>query len=55
MAYFKDGAQRLGATVAEAEDLYAYALALHGRQVRLFPHYGNRGCVLPPWNPPPLG
>jgi hypothetical protein len=54
MVYFKDGAQRLGATAEQAEDLYVYALALHARQVRLFPRYGDRSCKLPPWNPPPL-
>jgi hypothetical protein len=55
MANFKDGAQRLGATAAHAEDIYAYALALHGRQVRLFPQYRDRGCGFQDGSPPPLG
>jgi hypothetical protein len=53
LVYFRDAAGRLGATKAEADDLYAYALALHGYQVRLFPHYRDRSCVVPPWSPPP--
>jgi hypothetical protein len=52
MVYFKDAAQRLGASRAQAEDLYPYALALHQRKLRLFPRYRDRRCVLPPWNPP---
>jgi len=52
MVHFKEAAQRLGASRAHAEDLYAYALALHGRQVRIFPRYRDPQCVLPPWNPP---
>jgi hypothetical protein len=35
-----------------AEDLYAYALALHGYKVRLFPAYRDPKCVIPPWEPP---
>ena len=54
MVYFKDGAQRLGASATQAEELYAFALALHARQVKLFPQYGDHSCKLPPWNPPPL-
>jgi hypothetical protein len=52
MVYFKEAAQRLGASQAEAEELYPYALALHFRQLRLFPQYRDRQCVLPAWNPP---
>jgi hypothetical protein len=52
IVYFKDAAQRLGATMAEAEDLYPYALALHAHQVRLFPAYKDPKCVIPPWAPP---
>lgn len=54
MVHFKEGAQRLGASVEHAEELYAYALALHARQVKLFPQYADRSCKLPPWNPPQL-
>jgi hypothetical protein len=49
---FKDAAQRLGATPAQAEDLYPYALALHAYQLRRFPAYRDPKCVIPPWVPP---
>ena len=52
LVYFRDAAQRLGATAAQAEDLYPYALALHAYKVRLFPQYRDPGCVIPPWDPP---
>lgn len=52
IVHFKDAAQRLGATAAEAENLYPYALALHAEKVRLFPSYGDPKCLIPPWNPP---
>jgi hypothetical protein len=52
MVYFKDAAQRLGATTAQADDLYPYALALHAHHVRLFPAYKDPKCVIPPWAPP---
>jgi hypothetical protein len=52
IVYFKDAAQRLGATPAQAHDLYPYALALHAHQTRLFPHYRDPKCVIPPWAPP---
>lgn len=52
MVHFKEAAERLGASRAQAEDLYPYALALHQRQLRLFPRYRDPRCVLPPWNPP---
>jgi hypothetical protein len=52
IVYFKDAAQRLGATAAEAENLYPYALALHAYQLRLFPHYRDPECVIPRWAPP---
>jgi hypothetical protein len=52
MVYFTDAAQRLGATAAQAESLYPYALALHAYQARLFPRYRDPECVIPPWTPP---
>jgi hypothetical protein len=52
MVYFRDAAQRLGSTAAQADDLYPYALALHDYKVRLFPQYGDRNCIYPPWAPP---
>jgi hypothetical protein len=52
LVYFKDAAQRLGATEPQAADLYPYALALHGYEVRLSPRYRDPACVVPPWAPP---
>jgi hypothetical protein len=52
IVYFKDAAQRLGATAAQAENLYPYALALHAHLVRLFPAYKDPKCVIPAWAPP---
>ena len=52
LANFRDATRRLGATAAQAEDLYPYALALHDYKVRLFPQYGDPKCVVPPWAPP---
>jgi hypothetical protein len=52
LVYFRDAARLLGATAAQADDLYAYALALHGYKIKLFPQYHDRTCVIPPWTPP---
>jgi len=52
LANFRDAAQRLGATAAQTEDLYPYALAWHDYKVRLFPQYRDPKCVIPPWIPP---
>ena len=52
LANFRDAAQRLGSTAAQAEDLYPYALALHGYKVRLFSQYRDPKCAIPPWDPP---
>jgi hypothetical protein len=52
LANFRDATRRLGATAAQAEDLYPYALALHGYKIRLFPQYRDPKCVIPPWAPP---
>lgn len=52
MVYFTDAAQKLGASEAESNNLYPYALAWHRRQVELLPWYGDPKCVLPPWIPP---
>jgi hypothetical protein len=53
LVYFEEAAQRLGATPAQARDLYPYALALHRWQIRLFPRYRDPKCILPVWAPPP--
>ena len=52
LANFRDATRRLGATAAQADDLYPYALALHDYKVRLFPEYRDPKCVIPPWAPP---
>jgi hypothetical protein len=52
LVFFRDAAQRLGATPAQAEELYPYALALHQYKVKLFPEYRDPKCVIPPWAPP---
>ena len=46
---FRDATRRLGATAAQAEDIYPYALALHAYKVRLFSQYKDPTCVIPPW------
>jgi len=43
---------RLGASEAQAEELYPYALALHIRQTRLFSWYRDKTCQAPLWVPP---
>lgn len=52
MVYFREAAVLLGATDAEAYDLYAYALALHFYKVSVFPEYGDRSCRFAQWSPP---
>ena len=52
LVFFRDAAQRLGATAAQADELYPYALALHAYKVRIFPEYRDPKCVIPPWAPP---
>lgn len=52
LANFRGTVQLLGATSAQADDLYPYALALHDYKARLFPQYRDPKCVIPPWAPP---
>jgi hypothetical protein len=52
IVYFTEAAQKLGATKAQADSLYPYALAWHWRQTSLLPWYRDPKCVLPPWTPP---
>jgi hypothetical protein len=52
IVYFRDGAMRLGATEAQAEELYPYGLALHIRQTELFSWYRDKSCRAPLWIPP---
>jgi hypothetical protein len=53
MVYFRDAAEQLGATEAQAYALYAYAIALHLYKVDLFPEYRDRACRYAMWAPPP--
>jgi hypothetical protein len=52
MVYFTDAARMLGASEAEANNLYPYALAWHWRQTALFPWYRDAACLLPAWIAP---
>jgi hypothetical protein len=52
IVYFREAAARLGASQAEAYDLYAYAIALHAYKVSVFPQYRDPGCRFAQWVPP---
>jgi hypothetical protein len=52
MVYFREAAVRLGATEADAHDLYAYAIALHLYKAKLFPEYRDPACRYAMWTPP---
>lgn len=52
MVYFRDAAVLLGATAAQAYELYAYAIALHAYKVSIFPQYRDPGCRFAQWMPP---
>jgi hypothetical protein len=52
LANFRGVAERLGATLAQVELLYPYALARHDYQIRLHSEYRDPSCVIPPWSPP---
>jgi hypothetical protein len=52
IVYFRDAAMKLGATEAQAEELYPYALALHIRQTELFSWYQDKSCRASLWEPP---
>jgi ribosomal protein L39E len=52
IVYFTDAAQRLGASEAEANNLYPYALAWHLRLLQLLPWHRDPACLIPPWIPP---
>jgi ribosomal protein L39E len=52
IVYFTEAAQKLGASEAEANDLYSYALAWHWRRTQLLPWYRDPTCLIPPWIPP---
>jgi len=52
MVYFTEAARRLGASEAEANNLYPYALAWHRRYIQLLPWDRDPKCVLPPWVAP---
>jgi hypothetical protein len=52
IVYFTEAAQKLGASEAEANNLYPYALAWHWRLAELLPWYRDPKCLLPPWISP---
>jgi hypothetical protein len=52
MVYFREAAERLGASPEHAYNLYAYAIALHTYKASVFPQYRDGSCRLPLWTPP---
>jgi hypothetical protein len=52
MVYFTEAAKRLGASEAEANNLYPYALTWHWRHDKELPWEHDKACILPPWIPP---
>ena len=52
MVYFREAAEKLGASPAHAHNLYAYAVALHAYKAGVFPQYRDTSCRLPLWTPP---
>src|SRR5213593_4981643 len=54
IVYFTDAAVRLGASEAQAQLLYPYALALYDVEIDLYPRHRDPNCIVPPWIPPPL-
>jgi hypothetical protein len=52
IVYFTDAARKLGASEAEANNLYPYALGWHRWLTQRFPWYRDRTCVIPRWIPP---
>ena len=53
IVYFTDAAVRLGASEAQAQLLYPYALALYDVEIDLYPWHRDPNCIVPPWIPPP--
>ena len=49
IVYFTDAAARLGASEAQAQLLYPYALALHDLEIGLYPWHRDPNCIVPPW------
>jgi len=49
IVYFTDAAARLGASEAQAQLLYPYALALHDLELDLYPWHRDPNCIVPPW------
>jgi hypothetical protein len=52
IVYFTDAAGRLGASEAQAQQLYPYALALYALELDLYPWRRDRKCIVPRWIPP---
>lgn len=53
IVYFTDAAARLGASEAQAHQLYPYALAFRELELDLYPWHHDPKCIVPPWIPPP--
>ena len=53
IVYFSDAAVRLGASEAQAQLLYPYALALYEDELELYPWHRDPNCIVPPWISPP--
>jgi hypothetical protein len=52
IVYFTDAAARLGASEAQAQLLYPYALALRRLEIDFYPWHRDPKCIVPPWLPP---
>jgi hypothetical protein len=52
IVYFTEAARRLGASEAEADNLYPYALAWHLRPLQLLSWWRDPACLIPTWIPP---
>lgn len=52
IVYFTDAASRLGASDAQAWELYPYALAFYELEISLYPWRRDASCIVPPWIPP---
>jgi hypothetical protein len=52
IVYFTDAAARLGASEAQAQLLYPYALGLYELEIDLYPWHRDPTCIVPPWIPP---
>jgi hypothetical protein len=52
IVYFTDAATSLGASEAQAWELYPYALALYELEIDLYPWHRDPKCIVPSWIAP---